>query len=148
MKFQMESWINQWKELTGLPVLLVLPVQSVHSLQQLPLLAAAGVVDEVPGEDLFELADREVFYCLLVVQIRQRRSDPPLGRRTDLKSIKNTHSYTLSLLVFSSLLVFCIRDNHVQDQHGLFFTSKIFSVCSRFSRDAVEMSSCSCFEKK
>lgn len=72
--------------LTGLPVLLVLPVKSVHSFQQLPLLTAAGVVDEVPGEDLLELADREVLYRLLVVQIWQRGSDPPLCRRTDLQT--------------------------------------------------------------
>lgn len=85
---------NHKAELTGLPVLLVLPVESVHSFQQLPLLAAAGIVDEVPGEDLLELADGEVFYRLLVVQIRQRRSDPPLRRRTDLQPKEHTESHT------------------------------------------------------
>lgn len=85
---------NHEAELTGLAVLLVLPVESVHPFQQLPLLAAAGIVDEVPGEDLLELADGEVFYRLLVVQIRQRRSDPPLGRRTDLQPKEHTESYT------------------------------------------------------
>lgn len=85
---------NHKAELTGLPVLLVLPVESVHSFQQLPLLAAAGIIDEVPGEDLLELADGEVFYGLLVVQVRQRRSDPPLGRGTDLRPKEHTVSHT------------------------------------------------------
>lgn len=86
-----KGWITDRRaELTGLPVLLVLPVQAVHSLQQLPLLTAARVVDEVAGEDLFELADGEVFYGLLVVQIGQRRSDPPLRRRADLKPQQDT----------------------------------------------------------
>lgn len=39
----------------------------MHSLQQLPLLAAAGVIDKVPGQNLFELADWEVFYRLFIV---------------------------------------------------------------------------------
>lgn len=91
------------KELTGLSVLLVLPVQPVHSLQQLPLLAAAGVVDEVPGQDLLELADGEVFDGLLGVQVRQRRSDPPLGRRADLKAVTNTHTLTPGLIRFQTL---------------------------------------------
>lgn len=85
---------NPKAELTGLPVLLVLPVQSVHSFQQLPLFTAAGIVDKVPGEDLLELADREVLYRLLVVQIRERCSDPPLGRRTDLQPKEYTESDT------------------------------------------------------
>lgn len=60
----------------------------MHSLQQLPLLAAAGVIDKVPGENLFQLADGEVLYRLFIVQIRQRGPDPPLRRRTDLQSTR------------------------------------------------------------
>lgn len=75
---------------TGFSVLLVFSVESVHSLQQLVLLAAARVIDKVPGKNLFQLADWEVFYRLLIVQIRQRGSDPPLCRRADLQSTKET----------------------------------------------------------
>lgn len=57
------------KALTGLPVLFILPVEPVHSLQQLPLLAAARVVDKVPGQDLLQLTDGQVFDGLLVVQV-------------------------------------------------------------------------------
>ena len=71
---------------TGFPVLLVLSVESMHSLQQLPLLAAARVIDKVLGENLFQLSDGEVLYRLFIVQIRQRGPDPPLCRRTDLQS--------------------------------------------------------------
>lgn len=141
--------MNQWKELTGLSVLLVLPVQAVHSLQQLPLLAAARVVDKVPGKDLFELADREVFYRLLVVQVRQRRSDPPLCCWTDLNPVMKTHYYTLSFFVFLLLYKHPARETIMYTiSMGYFFlTSKIFSVCSRFRRDAVEVSSCSCLRR-
>lgn len=57
----------------------------MHSLEQLPLLAAARVIDKVPGQNLFQLPHREVFYRLFIVQIRQRGPDPPLRRRTDLQ---------------------------------------------------------------
>lgn len=75
--------------------MLILSVESVHSLQQLPLLAAARVIDKVPGENLFQLADREVFYRLLIVQIRQRGPDPPLCRRTDLQSTEDKELLSL-----------------------------------------------------
>lgn len=75
---------------TGLPVLLVFSVESMHSLQQLVLLAAARVVDKVPGQNLFELADGEVLYRRLVVQVRQRGPDPPLRRRTHLRFTRDT----------------------------------------------------------
>lgn len=98
---------KQTKALTGFPVLLILSVESVHSLQQLPLLTAARVIDEVPGEDLFQLADGEVFYRLLIVQIRQRGPDPPLCRRTDLQSTEDTELWSMhslkSLTVLSVL---------------------------------------------
>lgn len=93
---------EQTKALTGLPVLLILSVEPVHSLQQLPLLAAARVIDEVPGENLFQLADGEVFYRLLVVQIRQRGPDPPLCRRTDLQSTEDTELWSPLALKASS----------------------------------------------
>lgn len=74
----------------------------MHSLQQLPLLAAARVIDKVPGENLFQLSDGEVFYRLFIVQIRQRGPDPPLCRRTDLQSTRETESWSLpSLKAFS-----------------------------------------------
>lgn len=75
---------------TGFPVLLIFSVESMHSLQQLPLLAAARVIDKVPGENLFQLADREVLYRLFVVEIRQRGPDPPLCRRADLQSTRGS----------------------------------------------------------
>lgn len=78
------------KTLTGFPVLLIFSVESMHSLQELPLLAATRVIDKVPGKNLFQLADREVLYRLFIVQIRQRGPDPPLCRRTDLQSIRET----------------------------------------------------------
>ena len=77
---------NPQKVLTGFPVLLIFSVESMHSLQQLPLLAAAGVIDKVPSENLFQLTDREVLYRLFIVEIRQRGSDPSLCRRADLQS--------------------------------------------------------------
>lgn len=77
--------IKKPKVFTGLPVQLRLSVQSVHSLQQLPLLAAAGVIDKIPSQDFLQLADGEVFNRVFVVQIRERGSDPPLSRRTDLE---------------------------------------------------------------
>lgn len=74
----------QSETLTGFPVLLIFSVESVHSLQELPLLAAARVIDKVPGKNLFQLSDREVLYRLFIVQIRQRGPDPPLCRWADL----------------------------------------------------------------
>lgn len=71
---------------TGFPVLLILPVESMHSLQQLPLLTAARVIDKVPGQNLFQLAHGKVLYRLLVVQVRQRGPDPPLRGWADLQS--------------------------------------------------------------
>lgn len=95
------------KTLTGFPVLLIFSVESMHSLQQLPLLAAARVIDKVPGENLFQLADGEVFYRLFIVQIRQRGPDPPLRRRTDLESARETEPWSLhslkALSVYSNL---------------------------------------------
>lgn len=76
--------------LTGFPVLLVFSVEAMHSFQQLPLFTAAGVVDEVPGEDLLQLAHREVLYGLLVVQVGQRGPDPPLRRRADLHAARGS----------------------------------------------------------
>lgn len=97
--------------LTGFPVLLVFSVEAMHSLQELPLLAAARVIDKVPGKNLFKLADREVFYRLFIVQIRQRGPDPPLCRRTDLQSIRETElqSPNLSLSFTSKVKIvhFC-----------------------------------------
>lgn len=96
---------KQWKfkVLTWLPVLLVFSVESMHSLQQLPLLAAARVIDKVPGENLFQLADGQVFYRLLVVEIRQRGSDPPLCRWTDLQS---THSSRAVITYRATMIAF------------------------------------------
>ena len=90
IKQTQEKKQKQAKALTRLPVLLVLSVESVHSLQQLPLLAAARVIDKVPGKNLFQLADGEVLYGLFIVQIRQRGPDPPLRRRTDLRPPDDT----------------------------------------------------------
>ena len=70
--------------LTGFPVLQVLSVQPVHSLQQLPLLTAARVVDEVAGQDLLQLAHRQHLDGLLRVQVGQRGPDPSLGGRAHL----------------------------------------------------------------
>lgn len=138
---------EQTKALTGLPVLLILSVESVHALQQLPLLAAARVIDEVPGEDLFQLADGEVFYRLLVVQIRQRGPDPPLCRRTDLQSTEHalkasSGRYNICFFFFFysiNTMLYCKYGK----QKKKCFTSKIFSAGSRFKRDAVGVSSCS-----
>lgn len=104
------SCIKKWKTLTGFPVLLVLSVESVHSLQQLPLLAAAGVIDKVPGENLFQLADGEVLYRGFVVQIGQWRPDPPLCRRADLqfttwKGARVTKWAATALLLLVSRLI-------------------------------------------
>jgi len=85
---------------TGFPVLLIFSIQSMHPLQQLPLLTAAGVIDKVPGENLFQLADGEVFYRLFVVQIRQRGPDPPLCRRTDLQSTQETELRSITQCAF------------------------------------------------
>lgn len=56
--------------LTGLPVLLVLPVEPMYPLYQLPLLTAARVVDKVTGQNLFELPDRQALNVPFVVQVR------------------------------------------------------------------------------
>lgn len=77
--------------LTGLPVLLVVLVEPMHPLQQLPLLTAARVVDKVTGQNLFELPDRQVLNGLLIVQIRQRGPHPPLCHRADLQRGQRRH---------------------------------------------------------
>lgn len=70
---------------TGLPVELVFSVEAMHALQQLPLFAAARVVDKVPGEDFLQLANRQPLNGVLVVQIGQRGADPPLRGRDRLR---------------------------------------------------------------
>lgn len=76
----------------------------MHPLQQLPLLAAAGVIDKVPGENLFELSHGEVLDRLFVVQIGQRGPDPPLCRRTDLQREQSGSQQTHSPIFGSSTL--------------------------------------------
>lgn len=51
-------------------VLLVL-VQPAHSLHQLPLLAAAFVVDKVPGEDFLQLSDAEQLDVIETAEVGQ-----------------------------------------------------------------------------
>lgn len=97
------------KTLTGFPVLLIFSVESMHSLQELPLLAAARVIDKVPGKNLFQLADREVFYRLFIVQIRQRGSNSPLCRRADLQSIGETELSVISFTSTGKIIQFCGR---------------------------------------
>lgn len=56
-----------------LEVLLVV-VEAGDPLHQLPLLAAAFVVDKVAGQDLLELAHAQALDILHAVQVRQRGS--------------------------------------------------------------------------
>lgn len=67
----------------------------------------------------------------------------------DWPKIRKEHTL-LHLVIISFLVTLqtsCLGDIRVHDEHGLFVTSKIFSVCSRFRRDAVEVSSCSCWRR-
>lgn len=105
----------------------------MHALQQLPLLAAARVIDEVPGENLFKLSDGEVLYRLFIVEIGQRGPDPPLRRWADL------HRSTAVIPHSAEPSVSSVDVNR-NKQH----TSKMLSAGSRFNRDAVGVSSCSC----
>ena len=59
-----------------LEVLLVV-VEAGDPLHQLPLLAAALVVDKVAGQDLFQLAHAQALDVLNAAQVRQR--GPPAG---------------------------------------------------------------------
>lgn len=92
----------------------------MHSLQQLPLLAAAGVIDKVPGENLFQLTDGEVFYRLFVVQIRQRGPDPPLCRRTDLQSIASSVWNHLLFLRYKHSFVNVVSKTRVLHLYHIF----------------------------
>lgn len=69
----------------------------------------------------------------------------------DWPEIRKEHArtYTLSLLVFLLLYKHSAYDTCIVDTISMdcFCTSKIFSVCSRFRRDAVEVSSCSCLRR-
>lgn len=65
---------HRYRNSSGLTqqVLLVM-IQSGHSLHQLPLLTATFIVHKVPGEDFFQLSDTQCLNVIDTAQVRQRR---------------------------------------------------------------------------
>lgn len=74
-------------------VLLVL-VQTPHSLHQLPLLTAAFVVHEVPGQDFLQLPDTERLDVIQAGQVGQRC---PAARNRGLFGVPGLNRDTESL---------------------------------------------------
>lgn len=73
-----------WGRLTGLAILLVLAVQASHTLHQLPLFTAAGVVDEVAGQYLLELPHRQALHLIEAGEVRERCTSTLLCRGAGL----------------------------------------------------------------